>query len=169
MFSLRSQTWLYARLQSLSNLFPRISQRWQNPGYPKIIMVTDPISNMLIAIKNGAKAGKETVIIPHSNLKYAIASLLEREGYIKNVNKRGKKVKKFIACDIVYGTDKKTAKLTDLKRISKPSCRVYCPVGEIRNVRNGFGLAVFSTPKGLLTDREARAQKVGGELMFKIW
>jgi small subunit ribosomal protein S8 len=132
-------------------------------------MVTDPISNMLVALKNGAKVGKETVVVPCSNLKFEIASLLEREGYVKNVSKRGKKVKKFIACDIVYGADGKTAKLTDVKRISKPSCRVYRKADEIRSVRNGFGMAVISTPSGLLTDREARTKKVGGELMFQIW
>lgn len=132
-------------------------------------MVTDPISNMLITIKNGAKVGKETVVFPCSNLKFEIASLLEREGYIKNVSKRGKKIKKFISCDIVYGVDGKTAKLTDVKRVSKPSCRVYCKSDEIKPVRNGFGMAVLSTPKGLMTDSEAKTQKVGGELMFKIW
>ncbi|MFA6415932.1 MAG: 30S ribosomal protein S8 [Candidatus Paceibacterota bacterium] len=132
-------------------------------------MVSDPISNMLITIKNGAKVGKETVVFPCSKIKYEIATLLEREGYIKNVNKRGKKVKKFIACDIVYGTDGKTAKLTDLKRISKPSRRVYRKADEIAPVRNGFGIAVISTPKGLMTGKDAYKQKVGGELMFQIW
>jgi small subunit ribosomal protein S8 len=133
-------------------------------------MVTDPIANMIIAIKNGAKAGKTTVLIPCSNLKYEIAKLLEREGYVKNVVKRGKKVKKFLALDIVYtGLNNKEPKLSEVKRMSKPSRRYYLKADEIRSVRNNYGLAIFSTPKGLLTDKEARKEKVGGELMFKVW
>ncbi|PIP58302.1 MAG: 30S ribosomal protein S8, partial [Candidatus Vogelbacteria bacterium CG22_combo_CG10-13_8_21_14_all_37_9] len=122
-------------------------------------MVSDPISNLLIALKNGAKAGKATIVLPSSNLKYTIAKLLEREGYLKNVTKRGKKVKKFLACDPVYLSNKKP-KLQVVKRVSKPSCRIYIKSDKIFSVRNGFGLAVFSTPKGLLTDREARKEKV---------
>ncbi len=132
-------------------------------------MVTDPISNMLVQLKNAAKVGKTEVVFPCSNLKFEIAKVLEKAGYVKDVVKKGKKVKKFIACDIVYGADGRQAKLKDIKRISKPSCRVYCSVADLKPSRNGFGLKVLSTPKGLLTDREAKAEKVGGELMFEIW
>ncbi|MEK7091618.1 MAG: 30S ribosomal protein S8 [Patescibacteria group bacterium] len=131
-------------------------------------MVSDPIANMLVALKNGAKAGKATIVVPASNLKFEIAKLLEREGYLHNVVKRGKKVKKYLACDPVYGAGK-VPKLQVVKRMSKPSCRVYVKSDEIHLVRNGFGLSVLSTPKGLLTDRQARKEKVGGELMFKVW
>jgi small subunit ribosomal protein S8 len=131
-------------------------------------MVSDPISNMLVALKNGAKAGKATIVVPASNLKFNIAKLLEREGYLTNVVKRGKKVKKYLACDPVY-TAGKTPKLQVVKRMSKPSRRIYLKADEIHTVRNGTGLSVLSTPKGLLTDKEARKEKVGGELMFMVW
>lgn len=131
-------------------------------------MVTDPISDMLIQIKNASRVGKPAVLIPFSNIKMEIAKVLVKEGYLKNAVKRGKKVKKFLACDIVYSTDGK-ARLIDLKRVSKPSKRVYKGVQDIHKVKQGFGLLVLSTPKGILTNKEAVKEKVGGEALFEIW
>lgn len=129
--------------------------------------MTDPISDFLIQIKNASRVGKEAVVVPCSKLKMEIATLLEREGYLKNVSQKGKKVKKYLYCEIVYNG--KESKLKDVARISKPSKRVYAKADELSAVRQGFGLAVVSTPKGLLTGKEARKQKVGGELLFNIW
>lgn len=131
-------------------------------------MITDPISDMLIQIKNAAKVSKPSVLIPFSNVKMNIAKVLVKEGYLKNAVKRGKKVKKFLSCDIVYLEDGR-AKLDDVKRISKPSRRVYRGVDEIHSIKQGRGLLVVSTPKGILTGAEAKKANVGGEALFEIW
>ncbi|MFA6275014.1 MAG: 30S ribosomal protein S8, partial [Candidatus Paceibacterota bacterium] len=96
-----------------------------------------------------------------------IAKLLEREGYLKNIAKKGKKVKKYLYCEIIYN-DKK-AKINDVARVSKQSRRIYAKASELKPVRQGYGIAVISTPKGLMTEKEAKKQKVGGEHLFNIW
>jgi small subunit ribosomal protein S8 len=128
----------------------------------------DPISNMLIQIKNAAMVGKPAVAVPFSNLKFAVAQTLQKEGYLKAVAKKGKKIKKVLACDLAYGENGR-AKVTEVARISKPSRRVYIGAKEIRPVRQGKGAMVLSTPKGIMTDREAKLANVGGEVLFKIW
>jgi small subunit ribosomal protein S8 len=130
-------------------------------------MVTDPISDMLIQLKNAALVGKPSVLVPASNLKMEIAKVLLKQGFLSNVTKRGKKNRKFLACDLAYNGP--VAKLTDVKRISKPSRRVYTGAAEIKSVRQGQGVMILSTPKGLLTDSEAKAAKVGGEILFTMW
>jgi small subunit ribosomal protein S8 len=131
-------------------------------------MTTDPISDMIIQIKNASMVGKPSVSLPFSNLKMEIAKVLEREGYIKSVVKKGKKIKKVLACDLIYNEDKKS-KVIDVLRVSKPSRRVYIGTKEIKPVKQGYGLMVLSTPKGIMTDSEARKANVGGEVLFKIW
>lgn len=131
-------------------------------------MTTDPISDMLIQIKNATMVKKPSVVIPFSNVKMEIAKVLQREGYIKTAVKKGKKVKKVLACDLVYGLDNES-KIHEVSRISKLSCRVYIGVKELRPVRQGSGLMVLSTPKGIMTDKEAKEANVGGEVLFKIW
>lgn len=128
----------------------------------------DPISDMLIQIKNAALVGKASIAVPFSNLKMEIAKTLQKEGYLKSAVKKGKKIKKVLACDLVYLENGKS-KVTDVSRVSKPSRRVYIGVKEIRPVRQGQGLLVISTPKGILTDKEAKTAGVGGEVLFKIW
>jgi small subunit ribosomal protein S8 len=130
-------------------------------------MTTDPIANMLVILKNASMVHKTSVVFPHSNLKMAIAEVLAKNGYIANVTKRGKKVKKFIQCDIVYTGGK--SKFSSITRISKPSRRVYKGFAELRSVRQGMGLAVLTTPAGVMTEKEAKEAKVGGELLFTIW
>lgn len=130
-------------------------------------MITDPISDMLIRIKNASRVGHESVVVPFSELKLAIAELLVREGYLSSAVKRGKKVRKSLALGIVYkGT---TPALTEVKRISKPSRRVYVHAKDIRTVRQGEGLLILSTPNGLMTGSEAHKNHVGGEALFSIW
>ncbi|MDO8572899.1 MAG: 30S ribosomal protein S8 [bacterium] len=128
----------------------------------------DPIADMLVNIKNTATAGKSFALVPYSKLKFSIASILVDEGYLKSVAKRGKKAKKFIELEVTYDIDKKP-KISGVSRISRPSKRVYYGTGDVRPVRNGHGLLVLSTPKGILTGKDARKEHVGGEALFKIW
>ena len=127
----------------------------------------DPISNMLNSIKNAGAVKLPTVVVPHSNLCFAVAELLAREGYAASVTKKGKKTRKFIEIGVLY--DGTRPRVTNVKRLSKPSRRVYRGVGDIRPVRQGHGLLVLSTPKGLMTGSDARKEHVGGEALFTIW
>jgi len=127
----------------------------------------DPISNMLIQIKNAGMAGLPSVLVPYSNLKFEIADLLKKEGYVTSVEKKGKKVKKYIEIEVSYTG--KSPKINEVKRMSKPSRRIYMGVKDIKPVRNGYGISVLSTPKGIMTDKVAKKEHVGGELLFKIW
>ncbi len=127
----------------------------------------DPISNMLISIKNAGNAGLVSTMIPYSKLKLEIANTLKEEGFVSSVSKKGKKGKKFIDINIVYTG--KIPKITNVSRISKPSRRIYMGVKDIKPVRQGYGTLVLSTPKGILTDKKAKDEHVGGEALFKIW
>ncbi len=126
----------------------------------------DQIANMLISIKNGGAVKKTTVIVPHSNMKEAIAELLKAEGYIKTYHVEGDVKKKL---EIVLQYKGGTHRITDVKRISKSSKRMYTGVKDIAPVKYGHGICVLSTPKGLMTDKLARKEMVGGEILFTIW
>ena len=127
----------------------------------------DSISNMLIMMKNGGLAGKESVAFPYSKMKHAIADCLKKEGFVSEVSKRVKKDQPVLEVGLIY-TDKKP-KITEVERISKQSRRVYYGMKEIHSVRSGSGLLVLSTPKGILTGDDARKEHVGGEVICKIW
>ena len=127
----------------------------------------DQISNMIIMLKNGGMAGKESVAFPYSKLKNAIALCLEKEGYVSSVAKKTKKGQPMLEVGLIY-VDKKP-KVKEVERISKQSRRVYFGMKDINTVRNGSGLLVLSTPKGILSGKEARKEQVGGEALFKIW
>ena len=129
--------------------------------------MTDPISDMIIRIQNAYRARKESVVIPFSKLKFEIATALEKEGYIKGVAKKGKKVTKAIELGLVYEGGKPLVQ--GVKRVSKPSRRVYQKASEIRPVKNGYGSSFISTPKGILLDKDAKKELVGGEILFSIW
>lgn len=131
-------------------------------------MVIDPLSDMFTRIKNAQTAGLETVVIPHSKFKMEVAKVLLKKNFVKEINKRGKKNKKFIEVVLSYGEKNKPG-IIEIKRISKPSRRVYVPASEIKPVRQGYGAMIISTPKGILTDNEARKANVGGEVLCKIW
>lgn len=126
----------------------------------------DPIANMLIAIKNAGLVKKATVTVPHSKMKEAIASLLKEEGYIKTYKAEGDAKK---TLEIVLEYKGATPRVTDVKRISKSSKRVYAGVKDIAPVKYGHGLRVLTTPKGIMTDKLARKEMVGGEVLFTIW
>lgn len=126
----------------------------------------DPIANMLIAIKNAGLVKKTSVIVPHSKVKEAIATLLKEEGYIKTYKVEGD-IKKTL--EIVLEYKGGSPRVTDVKRISKSSKRVYAGVKDIAPVKYGHGLRVLTTPKGIMTDKLARKEMVGGEVLFTIW
>lgn len=127
----------------------------------------DPIADMLIRIKNGGNAGKDIVEMPFSLLKESIAKVLFAEGFISSYAKKGKKIQKTLEIGIAY--EGKTPRVSDVARMSKPSRRFYLKADEIKTVKNGFGLMVMSTPKGVMTGGEAKKGQVGGEALFKIW
>jgi len=127
----------------------------------------DSISNMLIMMKNGSLAGKESVSLPYSNIKNAILECLKKEGYVSNISKKIKKDQPVLEVGLVYIDQ--GPKITEVERISKQSRRIYFGIKDIHKVRNGSGLLVLSTPKGILSGKEARAEQVGGEALFRIW
>jgi small subunit ribosomal protein S8 len=131
-------------------------------------MLTDPISDMLTRIRNANANHSDKVSMPSSKLKKEIADILLKEGYFKDVKVEGEKGKKNLVLTLKYAPNGDRV-ISDLKRISKPGMRVYAEVEQLPEVLNGLGIAIISTSKGLLTDKEARAQKVGGEVIAYVW
>ena len=130
-------------------------------------MVTDPIADMLTRIRNANEQKHETVSIPCSKLKVDLAEILLKEGFIKEYKVEGESVVKNIVITLKYkGNDRV---ISGLKRVSKPGLRQYCKVNEIPKVLNGLGIVVLSTSQGLMTDKEARAKNIGGEVLAYIW
>lgn len=127
----------------------------------------DSISDMIVRMKNATDSRKESVVFPYSKLKLAILDILQKEGYIKSFGKKGKKVVKFI--DVALAYDGKEGRINGVKRVSKSSKRVYFSTKDIKKVKNGLGILLMSTPKGIMTDKMAREAKVGGEALFEIW
>ena len=130
-------------------------------------MVTDPISNFIISIKNASDARKASIEVPYSVLKESIAHVLAKGGYVSTIEKKGKKIIKTLEVGLVYIDNE--PRVHGVDRISKPSKRIYQKAKDIRMFKSGFGNTVFSTPKGVLLDIDARKHKVGGEILFKIW
>jgi len=128
-------------------------------------MVTDPVADFITRIKNAGKVHKESVALPYSKLKEAIANVLVAEGYLKSVIKK----KTSPVLEVVLNYHDGESKVKDVERVSKPSKRVYMGFEEIHPAKGGYGKAIFSTPKGILTERQAMKEKVGGEVLFKIW
>jgi len=132
------------------------------------MLVTDPIADMLTRIRNANTERHEKVNIPSSNMKKAIANILLKEGYIKNVENVDDGGQGMIKVTLKYGADKQKV-LTGLKRVSKPGLRVYAAKDELPRVLKGLGIAIISTSKGIMTDKEARQNNVGGEVLAFIW
>lgn len=130
--------------------------------------ITDPIADMLTRIRNANNARHTTVDIPASNMKKAIANILLEEGYIKNVEIIEDNIQGIIRITLKYGENKQKV-LTGLKRVSKPGLRSYASKDELPRVLKGLGIAIISTSKGVMTDKEARRQNVGGEVLAFIW
>ena len=131
--------------------------------------MTDPIADMLTRIRNANTAKHDTVDIPASKMKLAIADILLKEGYVKAVDVIEEGNFKTIKITLKYGANKNEKILTGLKRISKPGLRVYASKEDLPKVLGGLGTAIISTNKGVLTDKEARKQNVGGEVLAFIW
>lgn len=131
-------------------------------------MTIDPISNMLVQIKNGNASKKETVSVPLSNVKYAITETLKRAGFVKEVHKP-KAGKRNFEVELMYHADG-NPRVIGIQRISKLSRRVYAGAQELGALRRGKpGTMIISTPKGILTKEEAKKSNVGGEVLFAIW
>lgn len=130
--------------------------------------LNDPISDMLTRVRNAASAGHETVTIPHSRLKAEIAVILKREGYIHDYAVEQVGSRSYLKLKLKYGRSEK-AVIRGISRVSKPGLRKYVGSGEIPRVFGGIGMAILSTSRGLLTDREARRSKLGGEVVCYVW
>ena len=132
------------------------------------MVVTDPIADMLTRIRNANQMKYNEVLVPTSKLKVEIANILKNEGYINGYKIESTDEGSMMTIELKYGA-KKERVITGLKRISKPGLRVYAKVDEIPKVLNGLGIAIISTPKGVMTDKKARQNCVGGEVLAYIW
>ena len=131
------------------------------------MVVNDPIADMLTRIRNAQVAGHDIVSIPASNMKKSIAKILMSEGFVKNVEFQNDGLQGVIRVTLKYV--EKRPVIVGLKRISRPGLRVYARCNEIPKVLGGLGTAILSTPKGVMTDREARKKAVGGEVLAFVW
>lgn len=130
--------------------------------------MTDVIADMLTRIRNANDAGHSKVMVPCSNMKKSIAQILKDSGYIKDYNVQDDGKQGMIKINLKYGPDKQKI-ITGMKRISKPGLRIYANKDEIPRVMGGLGTAIISTSKGVMTDKQARREKVGGEVICYVW
>lgn len=131
-------------------------------------MVTDPIADMLTRIRNANQMRYKEVEVPASKIKNEIARILKQEGFINDYKVKKNNVQDILVLNLKY-SEKKERVITGLKRISKPGLRVYAKTEEIPSVLSGLGIAIISTSKGLMTDKDARKEKLGGEVLAYIW
>jgi small subunit ribosomal protein S8 len=127
----------------------------------------DPITDMLNQIRNASAVAKAEVLIPFSKLKYEIARILAQEGFINEVKKIAKGKNKTMKITLKY--DNELPVISGLRRASKPGQRIYLKSSKIKRVRGGYGISIISTPKGLMTNKEARKKKLGGEVLLEVW
>jgi small subunit ribosomal protein S8 len=132
------------------------------------MVMTDPIADLLTRVRNANSARHEVVEIPSSKVKKAVANILLEEGYVKGIEEFNDGVVPMMRIALKYGANKERV-ITGLKRISKPGLRVYCKADEVPKVLNGLGVAIVSTSKGMVADREARKLGLGGEVICYIW
>jgi len=131
-------------------------------------MITDPISDLVIRLKNGSNARKPVVVLPYSKFADNVAHALKKAGYVAAIEKKGKEiVGKTLEVAMIHGPS--GARIHGVERVSKPSRRVYQRSSDIRGYKSGFGDIFLSTSKGVMTGEDAKRQKVGGEVLFKIW
>ena len=131
-------------------------------------MMTDPIADMLTRIRNANTAYKDEVELPASRLKEEIARVLQREGYVRGYRVEGDEPKQRIVVEMKYGPERERT-ITDLKRVSRPGRRVYADRSHLPRVMGGLGVAILSTSQGLMTDRQAARQRLGGEILCHVW
>ncbi|WP_127943013.1 MULTISPECIES: 30S ribosomal protein S8 [unclassified Mycoplasma] len=130
-------------------------------------IITDPIGDMLIRIKNANQRKHKTVAIPYSKIKHQIVTILRDEGFITDYESRGEGVSKELVVGLKYRGDQRV--IVGVKRISKPGLRVYAGYHKLPRVLSGYGTAIVSTSRGIVTDRQAREWKVGGEIIAYVW
>ncbi|HAX60978.1 MAG TPA: 30S ribosomal protein S8 [Elusimicrobia bacterium] len=131
-------------------------------------MIYDPISDMICRLKNASEKSKEKVDIPASNIKEEISKILKEEGYISNYKRLDDKKQGILRIFLKYSPDKKPV-ITDIKRVSKLSMRVYTKTAKLPRVLKGIGTAIISTSRGLMTDEKAREEHLGGEVICYVW
>ena len=132
------------------------------------MVMTDPIADLLTRVRNANAVRHEVVEVPSSTIKKEIANILLQEGYIKQINEYNDGVVPMLRLSLKYGANKERV-ITGIKRISKPGLRVYCKKDEVPKVLNGLGIAVVSTSNGIMVDREARKNGLGGEVICYVW
>ncbi|QQG65738.1 30S ribosomal protein S8 [Desulfobulbus oligotrophicus] len=130
--------------------------------------MSDPLADMLTRVRNATKAGFSTVEIPLSNLKVDVAKVMKQEGYIADYSVNESGVQGVLKIDLKYGENNETV-IKGLRRVSKPGCRRYHRSDKIPKVMSGLGVAILTTSKGVITDKQARQDNVGGELLCEIW
>ena len=131
-------------------------------------MYTDPLADMLNRIRTAQAVGKEAVNVPFSSVKYEVARCLQKAGFVEKVLK-GKRIKKPLFRIILAYQEDGRSKINEIKRVSSPGQRIYQKSSEIKKIKNGWGLSVISTPKGVITSEEARKNKLGGEVICEVW
>jgi small subunit ribosomal protein S8 len=154
-----------------------VLEKWRTKGrFPELksqagkntdINIMDSIVDMLNRIRNALMAGHPAVNIPFSNFKYEIAKILEKQGFLGKVEKKGRKTHANIEIALKY--DGKLPAIEGLKRISKQGQRIYSNKDNLKKIKGGFGISIVSTSKGLMTDKDARTQNLGGEIICEIW
>lgn len=130
--------------------------------------MNDPIGDFIIRIKNAGSVKKDAILVPFSKIKWAIAELLSAKGFVGKISKKSKGAANYLNVELLYSQNGEP-RVSDVKRISKPGRRIYAKSKEIKKFRRGFGLSVFSTPKGIMADMDAKKDNLGGEFLFNIW
>jgi small subunit ribosomal protein S8 len=130
--------------------------------------LTDPVADFLTRIRNAHNARHQKLDVPASRLKSEIARILKEEGYISNFKPVDEEGTQLLRVYLKYGVNNEAA-IRDLKRVSKPGCRVYVGKDEIRRVQGGLGISIMTTPRGVMTGRQARREGVGGEILCEVW
>jgi small subunit ribosomal protein S8 len=153
-----------------------VSEKWQiRVRYPELKKVVgknknmDTIADMINSINNAQAVCKEQIVVfPYSNFKFNVLQLLKDEGFILDVQKKGRLASRRIVVDLKYDESQVPA-ISKIKLVSKQGQRIYSKASEIKNVKSGYGISIISTSKGLLTNKEARKQKLGGEIICQLW
>ena len=131
-------------------------------------MLTDPIADYLTRIRNGIMAGHEAVVIPASSLKERISAILKQEGYIHSYKSVEHEGRNYLVVNLKWVREKENV-IHGIRRVSRPGLRIYAAVKEIPEVQGGLGIAILSTPKGVMTGKDAKKQNVGGEVVATVW
>ena len=171
MFYVRKKRRIHEKFWFVQDTLQGIGQRRPVTPSEKIIMVNDPIADMLIRLKNAQAVKGEQVVMPFSKVKFRIANILKEAGYLSEVERKNKKVKKseheYLQLTLKYQDNQ--GALNGVKIISRPSRRMYIKAKEIKSIRSGYGMAIVSTSKGIMSSKEAKKFGLGGEIICEVW